>query len=100
MKDISRRKMLGMSAAALIVGPALALTSRSSTAADLPHVDPQDAQAKALAYTEQSAKPDNHCKNCQLYTGDRSAEWGTCAIFPGKLVSASGWCSAWVKQAG
>jgi hypothetical protein len=100
MKDYSRRKMLGMSAAALIVGPALALTARTAAAADMPHVDPEDAQAKALGYTPQSTKADSHCKNCQLYTGDRNAEWGTCAIFPGKEVATSGWCSAWVKQAG
>jgi len=100
MNDISRRKMLGLSAAALIVGPALALTGRSALAADMPQVDPQDAQARALGYVHQSPKPDSLCKNCQLYTGDPDADWGPCAIFPGKLVSTSGWCSAWVKKAG
>jgi hypothetical protein len=100
MKDISRRKMLGMSAAALIVGPAMALSSRPAMAADLPRVDPDDAQAKALAYVHESAKAESNCANCQLYTGDPAADWGTCAIFPGKQVATSGWCSAWVKKAG
>lgn len=100
MNDISRRKMLGMSAAVLIVGPALAMSSRVATAADQPHVDPEDAQAKALGYVHESAKPDSLCSNCQLYTGDPAADWGPCAIFPGKQVSAGGWCSAWVKKAG
>ena len=99
MNDISRRKMLGLSAAALIVGPALALGSRSALAADMPHLDPEDAQAKGLSYVHKSAKADN-CSNCQLYTGDAGADWGPCAIFPGKHVSAAGWCSAWVKKAG
>ncbi len=100
MKEISRRKMLGLSAAALIVGPALALNGRSAIAADMPHVDPGDAQAKALAYVHKAASADAQCANCQLYSGDAGAEWGPCAIFPGKLVSASGWCSAYVKKAG
>ena len=100
MKDISRRKMLGLSAAALIVGPALALNSRSALAADMPHVNPDDAQAKALQYTEKSAKAGSHCGNCQLYSGDPNAEWGPCGIFPGKLVHSSGWCSAYTKKAG
>lgn len=100
MNDISRRKMLGLSVAALIVGPALALNSRSAMAADLPHVDPNDAQAKALQYTEKSANADSHCGNCQLYSGEAGAEWGPCAIFPGKAVHSAGWCSAWVKKAG
>lgn len=100
MNDISRRKMLGLSAAALIVGPALALNGRLAIAADMPHVDPEDAQAKALSYVHQSTKADSNCRNCQLYSGDAAAEWGPCAIFPGKQVSAAGWCSAWVKKAG
>jgi len=99
MKEISRRKMLGLSAATLIVGPALALTNRLAIAADMPHVDPNDAQAKGLGYVHESAKPDNKCNNCQLYTGDPAAKWGPCAIFPGKQVSSTGWCSAWVKKA-
>lgn len=99
MNDISRRRMLGMSAAALIAGPALALSGRSAMAADLPRVDPDDAQAKALAYVHESAKADSQCRNCQLYTGDPAADWGTCAIFPGKQVAAAGWCSAWVRKA-
>jgi hypothetical protein len=99
MNDISRRKMLGMSAAALIVGPALALTGTRANAADMPHLDPDDAQARALGYVHESAKADSHCRNCQLYTGDPAAEWGSCAIFPGKQVAVMGWCSAWVGKA-
>lgn len=99
MKEISRRKVLGLSAAALIVGPALALTNRVALAAD-PHLDPNDAQAKGLSYMHKSDKADSSCANCQLYTGDPAAEWGPCQIFPGKQVASAGWCSAWVKKAG
>lgn len=97
MNDISRRKMLGLSAAAMIVGPAL-VTYKSALAADMPHVDPNDAQAKALTYVNESAKADANCANCQLYTGDPAADWGPCQIFPGKQVASAGWCSAWVKK--
>ena len=100
MNEISRRKMLGLSAAALIVGPALAMNSRSALAADMPKLDPNDPQAKGLSYVHKSAKADNYCGNCQLYTGDPAAEWGPCQIFPGKQVASAGWCSAWVKKAG
>jgi hypothetical protein len=100
MKDITRRKVLGLSAAALIVGPALALTNRLAVAADMPRVDPNDPQAKGLSYVHESPKADATCANCQLYTGDPAAEWGPCQIFPGKQVASGGWCSAWVKKAG
>ena len=66
----------------------------------MPHVDPADSQAKGLSYTHQSSKADANCSNCQLYSGDAGADWGPCAIFPGKHVAAKGWCSAWVKKAG
>ena len=100
MNDISRRKILGLSAAALIVGPAQVLSSRLAVAADMPKVDPNDPQAKGLKYVEKSTEGDNHCGNCQLYTGDPTAEWGTCQIFPGKQVANAGWCTAWVIKAG
>ena len=69
-------------------------------AADLPQVDPEDATAKALEYVHASTNPEQNCANCQLYTGEAGAEWGPCAIFPGKGVAAKGWCKSWIKKAG
>ncbi|MGA1273968.1 MAG: high-potential iron-sulfur protein, partial [Burkholderiaceae bacterium] len=43
------------------------------------------------------AKPGQVCSNCALYQGG-SAKAGGCAIFPGKQVAGSGWCSAWAKK--
>ena len=80
--------------------PALLFSSRSIHAADLPQLNPEDAQAKALSYAHESPNPETLCSNCRLYTGAADAEWGPCTIFPGKQVAAAGWCSAWVKQAG
>ena len=71
-----------------------------AVAADMPKVDLEDPTAKALAYVHDSADANQLCQGCQLYTDAASAEWGPCAIFPGKLVSARGWCKSWVKRAG
>ena len=100
MKKLTRRDFLGSTAIAIVTSPAMLVPGTQALAADTPPVDPKDAQAKALAYVHLSAKPDANCANCQLYTGSADAEWGPCAIFPGKLVASAGWCSAWVKKAG
>jgi hypothetical protein len=100
MKTITRRQLLGATASAIVAAPLLNLVSRSADAADAPRVDPEDPQAKALSYVHQSPKAENVCANCQLYNGSADADWGPCAIFPGKQVASAGWCSAWVKRAG
>ena len=38
------------------------------------------------------------CSNCQLYAS-KSADAGTCTIFPGKLVAGPGWGNAYIKKA-
>ena len=100
MKKLNRRQFLGSSAAVVAFTPSLLLSTRSAVAADAPRLDLNDPQAKALSYVHESPKADNICANCQLYTGSADAEWGPCAIFPGKQVAAGGWCSAWVKKVG
>jgi len=52
-------------------------------------------QARALGYVEQSEAAARHCTNCLQATGDLSAEWVGCKIFPGKLVKGAGWCKVW-----
>ena len=97
MKKLNRRQFLGSTAAIVAFTPSLLLSGRAVAAAK---VDPNDPQAKALAYVHESPKPDNICGNCQLYSGAADAAWGACSIFPGKQVAAGGWCSAWVKKTG
>jgi hypothetical protein len=65
-------------------------------AADLPALDPNDPAARGRDYTTKSAKSDAYCGNCSLYkkTGD---SMGSCALFAGKSVAFTGWCSGWVK---
>ncbi|MEF1220553.1 high-potential iron-sulfur protein [Photobacterium damselae] len=38
------------------------------------------------------------CANCALIQGKDGDEWRPCAIFPGKLVNANGWCSAYAPK--
>jgi hypothetical protein len=88
------------------------------------YLDENDPDAQALAYTHDAANvdadahprfaPGQVCANCSLYQtrlgGEVQAEtgadpvaevpgWGGCTIFPGRLVNAAGWCSAWVPRA-
>lgn len=68
-----------------------------------------DPQAVSLGYRHDTNKVDKvkhpkhaatqNCANCALYQGKASDKWGGCPLFPGKQVSANGWCSAWVKKA-
>lgn len=100
MKNISRRKLLGATATAILSAPMLNLLARPVEASAATPVDPDSAQAKALSYSHTSPKSDQNCANCQLFAAAAEAEWGPCAIFPGKQVASTGWCSAWVKRAG
>jgi hypothetical protein len=72
-------------------------------------VDEKDATALSLGYKHDATKVDKtkfpkyaagqECANCQLFQGKPGEAWGPCPIFPGKVVSAKGWCSAYIKKA-
>ena len=74
-----------------------------------PMLGENEPQALALGYKEDAKEVDRakfakyaegqRCDNCQLYTV-KDATTGLCSIFPGKLVTAAGWCNLWVKMAG
>lgn len=96
MKKVNRREFLGSSAVALAAGPVTMMLGNQVLAADT-ELDPNDPQAKALAYVHVSTEKGANCANCQLFTGNAD-EWGPCGIFPGKQVASAGWCSAWVKK--
>ena len=104
--DNSRRRFIKLGALGLAAIPLSNLVMRGAQAAD--KVDENSPMAKSLAYVPDAAKADpakrggadRFCKNCQLYSGKAGDESGPCSIFQGKLVSANGWCSAWVKKAG
>ncbi len=100
MKKITRRNLLSISAAAMVVGPLVALTSRGVFASDAEKVDPSGAMAKQFAYAHKSEVAGKNCANCLLYSSGPDAEWGPCGIFAGKQVAGAGYCSAWVQRPG
>jgi hypothetical protein len=106
--DPSRRRFLAQTAVT-VAAVTLALDAaaqKAAPAAKLPKLPLDNAQAKALAYTDNAAsvkhpsfKAGSHCANCNLYKGAKTDAYGPCQIFPQHSVAAKGWCSAWVKKA-
>ncbi len=103
----NRRKFLKRAGILLAGLPIIQLIGWSKLAsAEMPKVSEDDPVAVSLKYVHDASKAagrnnsEAFCHNCQLYTGEADSEWGPCSIFPGKVVNANGWCSAWVKKAG
>jgi hypothetical protein len=104
----ARRRFLKIAMVGAATAPlAAALLPRIGFAADLPHLDPNDATAKALAYTEDAGtakanptfKPGSACASCQFFQGAAADEYGPCLLFPGKAVHSKGWCASYNKKA-
>lgn len=104
--DTSRRRFLRTSLMGVAAVPVAATLFRphSASAQDMPRLEESDPAAQGLNYrhdasavTSGARQEGAICANCQLYQGSADAEWGPCAAFPGKLVNANGWCSAWVQ---
>lgn len=94
----SRRRFLKLVAGAAGAAMLVAGVPRRALADDLPHVSEDDPTAKALGYVEDATatkdpkhKTGDTCANCQFYSG-AAAGYGPCQLFPGKAVSAKGWC--------
>lgn len=98
--DKKRRSFITSVATTTAVVPLSALVvSLPSIADDQPMVDANSAQAKALQFVATSEKPDQKCGSCTLFQGDSGAAKGPCPLFPGNLVGAESWCSAYVPSA-
>lgn len=108
-QDLTRRRFLA--AVAMAVPASAALVDVATAQQPLPRLDVNDPSAKALYYVEDATKVDNKnplasrfapgqtCSNCSQIQGKAGDEWRPCAIFPGKVVHANGWCSVWAKKA-
>lgn len=97
----SRRLFLIAAAAS---GATLAGTARAQA-----KLDEKDPQAVALGYVADASRVDakkfpkyaigQNCAGCALYQAKPADAAGNCPLYPGKLVAAKAWCSAWVKKA-
>jgi hypothetical protein len=93
--DVARRILLKN----LAIGLSLAPLAESG-AADAPFLTEDDPAARAVQYVEDAsrakdAQPGANCANCIQYKPGAGEGQGACKLFPGKLVKAAGWCSAW-----
>jgi hypothetical protein len=93
--DPQRRTLLKRAAWGLSIAPA----TLAALAAEPALLSVQDPAAKAVHYVEdashaQGAASGADCSSCSIY-GATGADRGTCTLFPGKLVKATGWCSSW-----
>ena len=94
----TRRKILqGLALGA--AGAALGARGAGETA----KLDIHDPQAAALGYVELASQvdskkypqfvPGSNCDNCLQLQGKPGNNYRPCALFAGKLVAVSGWCS-------
>ena len=104
-RKLSRREVLQRLAAG--AGIVVALPGRTALSAEA-HLDVKDPSAVAVGYVEDAAKVDaqqhptyskgSSCANCLQLQGADGASYRPCSLFPGKLVAAAGWCSAWTAE--
>ncbi|MGA9024752.1 MAG: high-potential iron-sulfur protein [Steroidobacteraceae bacterium] len=91
-------KSIALGAAALTV----------ARAGDTAHLDETDPAALALGYVEDAGRvntaknpgyaPGSRCDNCLQLQGKAGDAYRPCGLFPGKLVSAGGWCKSWTPE--
>ena len=101
--DELRRRLLKSVTFGVALIPIAGFPLRAESAADLPLITADDPAAKALRYVSDAskssgAKPGSKCANCSNYQGTAGSAQGGCVLFPGKAVSATGWCSSWTAK--
>jgi hypothetical protein len=104
--NISRRKALKN--LGLAAGFSAALSWRPTRSAEPARLDVKDPAAIALGYVENVAQVDtkkypafvqgSNCENCLQLQGTAGNNYRPCSLFPGKLVSVSGWCKGWTPE--
>lgn len=101
MTDKTRRQfisLVGAGAAAVPLSALVGALPSRAQAAEMPMVDPEAAQAKALQYVAATTVDGQMCSTCTLYQGAEGSEAGPCPLFPGNNVAGPGWCSAFVPK--
>lgn len=100
---LNRRQAIGTLVLGTVALPALTQQSQAMA----PKLEVNDPEAVKLNYIEDAAKVDakhfpnyksgQTCANCQ-FIELRYGFYRPCKLFPGKVVSAKGWCSSWVAN--
>ncbi len=104
MKLTRRLLVKSLSLAAVSSG----LYSRRSQSDELKRLDVKAPAAVALGYVESASQVDlkkypdyakgSNCENCLQLQGVAGNNYRPCSLFPGKLVSVSGWCKGWTPE--
>ena len=104
--SITRREALQR--LGLAAGMSAVLPWRPTRGAELARLDVNDPAAIALGYVENAAQVDHkkypdysqgtNCENCLQLQGSAGSDYRPCGLFPGKLVSVSGWCKGWTPE--
>ena len=107
----SRRNFIalaGVTGAAVLAGMRPALSLAQGQGVSPPHLSESDPTAKALGYVEDASKADKakfpaykagaHCATCNFFQGKPADAYAPCQIFPGKAVSAKGWCASYSQK--
>ncbi len=99
-RDFVKTLALGAAAAAVLPCP------RSQAA--YAKLGVNDRAARELGYVEDASHvdtkkypayvPGSTCDNCLQLQGKPGESYRPCALFPGKLVAVSGWCSRWTAE--
>jgi high potential iron-sulfur protein len=91
-----------------LVAAGAAIGARGARSAETAKVDVHDPQAVALGYVENASQVDakkypqyaagSNCDNCLQLQGKPGNNYRPCALFSGKLVAVSGWCTGWTAE--
>jgi high potential iron-sulfur protein len=106
-RPLSRRETVKVLAMGTVALAGLG-TTRSPAADSAPRLDVRDPAAMKLGYVENASQIDpkkvpqfqagSSCENCMQLQGKPGNNYRPCSLFPGKLVSVSGWCSGWAVE--
>jgi hypothetical protein len=103
---LTRRAMV--KSLGLAAGISAALPWRHAQGAEPARLDVKDPAAIAQGYVLNASQVDTKkypqyaqgstCENCLLLQGTAGNTYRPCSLFPGKLVSVSGWCKGWAAE--
>jgi hypothetical protein len=100
---------MGLAAGASAALPWSAMLAASpAQGAEAARLDVKDPAAVAQGYVEHATEadlkkspgfiPGSSCENCLQLQGTAGNNYRPCSLFPGKLVSVSGWCKGWTAE--